>query len=110
MGSAKFKIRATCSSNPGWMKEIEGDRHTTIRNVLDVIADFCPVFPSGNYVVSIDGSVCKIDFDKPLVYVWEEGCIPKTIYVHRCDFNVLNAAEMRKLREMRDFLNRILGE
>lgn len=92
------------------MKEIEGDRHTTIRSVLDVIADSCPVFPSGNYVVSLNGFVCKIDFDKPLVDVWEEGCIPKTIYVHRRDFNVLNANEMRNLREMRDFLNRILGE
>lgn len=106
-----FKVRATCSSVPTFLfyETIDGNDRLTVQGILNVINDRCPLFKSGDYHVLLNGVFCnKTMLSTPISNLFND--IPPVIYVHRLDFNVLNTEEMKKLREMRDFLNRLIGD
>ncbi len=104
-----YKVKVTCSSVPRYVETIEGHDRLTVRAVLNVINDKCPPFKSGDYHVLLNGVVCnETMLSTPISKLYND--IPPIVRVHRRDFNVFNAGEMMKLREMRDFLNKLLGD
>ena len=106
-----FDVIATCSSCPQFQKLIRGRVDLTARMVLDKIEESCPSVKGTEQIVLINGFHMRDkDFDIPFSKMWEEGCTPGRISIHRRDIGVISEENMRKLREFRDFLNVLLGE